>query len=365
MKKCIFHYPGPIQENPSSGSAVRPNRMLNALKSIGYEVEEVTGFSKERSEKIKAIKKNIKNGIKYDFVYSENTSMPTAMSDSDHFPRHPVMDEVFLRKCRKRGIPVGLFYRDAYWQFPLYKEAVKWYVPLVTIPVYKHELKFYRKCTDILFVPSDEFAKAIGYKGKYKELPPGGDLLSHELSDKAVKENIEIFYVGGIHGLYDITIPLKVISQKEGVHFTVCCSEGEWQANKVAQNIVGLSRNITVVHKTKQELEPYYQNADITMALFERNSYRDLAMPVKLFEYIGYGKPIIATTGTAAGRFVSYNDIGWSINYDSNELSYLLDGMLSDRSNIDEKKNNVQKVLKDNTWDARARTVVDVLTNQK
>ena len=66
MKRCIFHYPGPIQENPSSGSAVRPNRMLNAFKMSGYEVEEVTGFSKERAEKIKAVRKNIKNGVKYD-----------------------------------------------------------------------------------------------------------------------------------------------------------------------------------------------------------------------------------------------------------------------------------------------------------
>lgn len=364
MKKCIFHYPGPIKENPSSGSEVRPNRMLNAFKSLGYDVFEVTGYSKERSKKIKDVLANIKNGVGFDFVYSEDTSMPTALSDADHRPRHPIMDEIFLKKCRKAGIPVGLFYRDAYWQFPLYKESVKWYVPLITIPIYKHELKGYRKCTDILYVPSNEFAKAIGYKGRYQELPPGGDVIHVAENSKKSYEKINIFYVGGVNGLYDITIPVKVISEFSEYQCNICCSEKEWEANLELQQTVANSSNIRVVHKKKHELEPYYLDADIAMAFFERGPYRDLAMPVKLFEYIGYGKPIIATAGTAAGRYVQDNEIGWSISFNAEELKELLMLLANDREIIREKTNNTLSIIPNNTWTARAKAVADSLTDK-
>ena len=102
MKRCIFHYPGKVDSNPKVGSAVRPKMMLEAFKQIGYEVDEVTGSGKERKEKIKKIKKNIKNGTRYDFVYSESRNIPTLLSDDSHIPTHPLQDFSFLRYCKKK-----------------------------------------------------------------------------------------------------------------------------------------------------------------------------------------------------------------------------------------------------------------------
>ena len=364
MKRCIFHYPGPIQENPSSGSAVRPNRMLNAFKAIGYEVEDVTGYSKERAKKIKEVKEKIQSGIKYDFVYSENTTMPTALADSDHVPRHPVMDEIFLNNCRKERIPVGLFYRDAYWQFPLYKETVKWYVPLVTTPIYKHELKGYERCTDVLFVPSNEFAVAIGYKGRYQELPPGGDVVSVSEDTRRTDDRISIFYVGGVSGLNDLSLPVQIISEFNEYRLTICCPEADWETNETLKTIVTNSDNVTVIHKKKYELEAFYLQSDVAMAYFERSPYRDFAMPVKLFEYIGYGKPIITTKGTAAGRFIEDKGIGWAIDYDAEKLSILLRSLADDRKAIRRKTDNTRSISKDNTWEARAKAVINTLTGE-
>ena len=104
MKRCIFHHPAPIADSPNVGSKLRPNRMLQALRTIGYEVDEVTGYSEERKEKIEKIKKNIKDGIIYDFVYAENSNDPIALADADHIPRHPFMDIAFFRFCRKNQI---------------------------------------------------------------------------------------------------------------------------------------------------------------------------------------------------------------------------------------------------------------------
>ena len=73
----------------SAGSSVRPNQMLNAFKLCGYIVDDVTGYGSERKQKIREIKKNIKNGVKYDFVYSESINIPTVLSEENHIPIYP------------------------------------------------------------------------------------------------------------------------------------------------------------------------------------------------------------------------------------------------------------------------------------
>lgn len=364
MKKCIFHYPGPLHENPEVGSEVRPVKMLRAFKDIGYDVELISGYSNERKKLIGKVKRNMKKGVRYEFVYSESTTMPTALSDRDHLPRNIFLDEIFFRYCRRKGVPVGLFYRDAFWQFPFYKENVAHWIPFVTIPFYRHELGRYRTCVDTLFVPSDEFAAAIGYKGFYAELPSGGDPEA-ESTKTPQGDQIRLFYVGGVTGINDIEMVVDVIKDMEGVSFTICCPEGQWEACGNTRVIVESSSNIRVVHKRGEEVKEYLKKADIAMAYYERNPYRDLAMPVKLFEYIGCGKPIIATAGTAAGRYIEGSNIGWAIEYNSKEFDKLLKSMVKDRKLIREKTEKTADIIPDNTWTARAQKVGRTLEKQK
>ena len=75
-KRCIFHVPNHINPDGKSGSQVRPIKMLNAFINRGYEVDVIEGYGKERKEALKRIKKRIRQGIQYDFLYSESSTMP-------------------------------------------------------------------------------------------------------------------------------------------------------------------------------------------------------------------------------------------------------------------------------------------------
>ena len=123
MKKCIFHIPNSLEGN--YGSHVRPQKMMQAFKDIGYDVDVVMGYGKERKQSIKKIKKNIRAGMKYDFMYSESSTMPTLLTEKNHLPLYPLLDFSFFRFCKKNGIRIGLFYRDIYWKFQIYKESVR------------------------------------------------------------------------------------------------------------------------------------------------------------------------------------------------------------------------------------------------
>ncbi len=86
MKRIIFHLPFRPDINRASASQIRPFKMIEAFKASGYRVDIVMGCAKERKGLIERIKQNIKNGIVYDFLYSESSTMPTLLTESHRIP---------------------------------------------------------------------------------------------------------------------------------------------------------------------------------------------------------------------------------------------------------------------------------------
>ena len=115
MKRMIFHIPLKINRERSSASQIRPLKMIEAFKKVGFEVDLVEGYGKERKKQIKKIKKNILDGIEYQFLHCPCSTMPTLLTEKHHFPIYPILDFSFFSFCKKHGIRIGLFYRDIYW----------------------------------------------------------------------------------------------------------------------------------------------------------------------------------------------------------------------------------------------------------
>ena len=88
-------------------------------------------------------------------------------------------------------------------------------------------------------------------------------------------------------------------------------------------------------------------------------------MPVKLFEYMANLLPIISNKGNAAGDFVQENDIGWSLPYEKESLRGCLQKLASDYEEIAFKRVNIEKILPDNTWEARAGMAAQILQKKE
>ena len=107
--KIIFHPPLLLDPNAKSASGIRPLCMLEAFRQIGYEIDLVVGYAAERAQAIAEIERNVQSGVKYDFVYSESSTMPTILTDKHHLPLHPLLHRSFFRFCKTKHIPVGVF----------------------------------------------------------------------------------------------------------------------------------------------------------------------------------------------------------------------------------------------------------------
>lgn len=351
----IFHIPIQIDLNKHSASQIRPQKMIQAFIDIGYDVDLVMGFAKDRKEQIHNIKEKIKNGIKYDFLYSENSTMPTALTEKHHLPTSPFLDFSFLKYCHNNNIKIGLFYRDIYWKLDSYKKTVPLLKRKFAEFFYNYDLKEYQKFVDILYVPSLMMYEYMKYpfNNKVITLPPGLDIINR--TEKNDTKELSFIYIGGSSDHLNLELFLDVISSQINVNFNLCTREDEWK--KYKKNYNNILKNTTVYHKQGLELDEIYNNSDISIYFIKPNEFGYFALGLKLFEYMSHLKPIIAVKGTAIGNFVESNDIGWSIDYDKDKLSKLIDELKYNKAEIMLKKNNMKNILLQNTWEARASQV--------
>lgn len=365
MKRIIFHIPFKIDPNRSSGTNIRPLKMLQAFRSIGYHVDTIKGEGKERKASIRNIKSQIKQGVKYDLVYSESSTLPTLLTEKHHLPNYPFLDFGFFSYCKKQGIPITLFYRDIFWNFKGYSlSGIK---AMYTKFMYHYDLFKYRRILDILYLPSLKMQDHIpsSFNCKVENLPPGFE--QKQLNPiKALEAKLNLFYVGGFGSHYQMQELFEAVSQLDYINLTICTRKAEW-LSKQKNNYAKFAdlKNVQIVHKQSHELMELYEQADIAMLFVKPMDYWAFAVPIKLFEYIGNQKPIIATQDTYAGDFVEKNKIGWSIPYQSNELVKLLKELHENKEQINSKREHLAEAYINNTWEARARKVVEQVQKLK
>lgn len=352
----IFHCPFELDENAKSASGIRPIKMLKAFETLGCNVDIVSGSSYVRKRKINEIIENIKNGKKYDFLYSESSTMPTALTDSHHLPLKPLLDYNFFSFLKKSNIPISLFYRDIYWMFENYGQNLNFIKKQLALFFYKFDLNMYDKFIDKIYLPSLKMGDYIKIKNReiFDELPPGHSSVDSFVNQLSIGEKLNILYIGGIGPDYQMHALFNAVKDLKNIHLTICTRENDW--NKVKSEYSYDSPNIEIVHKSGKELIELYNKAHIAALFVKPQEYRDFAVPFKLFEYVGMNKPILCTNGTLVGDFVATNKIGWSLDYDVDQLKKLLnDFNVNDFNN---KLLTTSKFKKDQTWEQRANKVI-------
>jgi glycosyltransferase involved in cell wall biosynthesis len=359
MARIIFHVPYAIDYNHPSGSQIRPVKMLNAFIDCGYEVDMVIGYAKERKASIKKIKKSISQGVKYDFIYSESSTAPTALTETHHLPISPFLDFSFFRFCKKRDIKIALFYRDIHWAFDEYSANLSRIKSGVAKFFYRYDLRKYNKLLDVLYLPTIQMKDYIpvDITCDIKCLLPASD--SQEVINNKPSELLSFVYVGGLGDLYDLTMFAKAVSNLDTSNFNLCTRDKEWQNQKYKYK--DYLKNITIHHKSGKDLIPLFEDSTFGVLFLYPTKYSKFAIAVKLFEYMAFGKPVIATKGTAIGEFVNKNNIGWALDYKEESIQEFLTWIKDNPEDIEIKKKNISLIQKDHTWKSRAKQVINEL----
>ena len=367
----IFHAPFPLQPDRVAASMLRPLAMRRAFADLGYRVMNVTGYAAQRRRAMTRVRAALAAGARIEFVYSENATIPNALTEPRHLPVHPLLDAAFFRHCRRSGVPVGVFYRDVYWRFPRFREGINPVLEAGLQAAYRSELMAFERVGLHLFLPSQAMVRHVPHVDpvRMSALPPGAPDVAatrrdsdgwDDGGDEDGKE-LELLFVGVLQDNYRLDACLRAVSATPGTRVTLCVRQETWETSRDHYAPLLPAGRAQVVHRSGAELEPLYRRADLGVLFTEPNPYWDFAVPYKLYEYLAHELPVIAVRGTQTGRLVEEMGIGWVLSYDAGALGDLLRHLREAPEEIEAVRRRMREVLPDQTWQARARTVVQVL----
>lgn len=330
--------------------------MLAAFRSVGADVVLVDGFGRERVREMRRIARAVRAGERFDAVYGEFTTMPIMLSDAHHLPTHPWADFAFLRTLRSSGAGVGVFYRDVHWQFLPYRQQLPARKLWPALAAYRAEVAALPRVVDALFVPSTLMADHVpGWRGhpRIVPLPPGSATRDQPWTPG---NGLRLLYVGSVRPpVYDVEPMLRAVDSNEWVSVTVCCREDETSFMEAWST----HPRVHIVHEHGDGLIALYRHCDASCVAFAAHPYRDFMMPVKLFESIGMGRPILGADHDMAGKYVAQHEIGWAPPID--ELGQMIDHLARHPGEVRVARERVVAAQPRHTWEARCEFVLDTL----
>ena len=362
-RRMIFHHPLPLVPDSASASGIRPVQMRRAFEELGYEVWEVAGYTKERGRLASEVRYAIRCGVRFDFCYSESSTMPMTMTNPTHLPTRPFLDVGFFRSLRGSGIPVGQFLRDIYWVFPDYRESLSFLKLQAALAAYEWDMRTLRRHVDRVFLPSLKVGEYINLGNvPVSALEPGH---GHPEPLPGPGEGASLFYVGGIgsdYKLHELFASVKQSWEKNlDVRLIVCLRPEEWDAVKHEYEQWACPA-IEVVHAHGNGLREYFERTNIAAIVVDLDEYWKLGVPVKLYEYVGAGKPVMVTKGSLAGDMVERMDLGWTVDNSPEAVVELLERLANDPQEIQRVRARVLSQRDAHTWLERARQAAEELT---
>ena len=281
-------------------------------------------------------------------------------------PTYPILlkeDYLLLKKLHRKKIPTGYFYRDFYRKFPdLFPKRKGFYNSLKEIYLDYMQKKTDRalKNVDIVYFPSNEATSLFEYNDM-RMLPPAGE--NHIDYDKVL--NHTCIYVGGISKLYGFEILIEsfkiLYSRNNDFRLILICRKDEW--DNIDDEIKGYCW-LEVHHASGDELEQYYRKSSIALMPKIKNAYNDLAISVKLYEYMSYGLPVIATSNRATEAVICEGNIGVISKQNPIDFADAIECLANNTGEYYRIKKNVEtSLLNYNLWKHRVNTIVNDLLN--
>ncbi len=353
MDKILMHMPYPFPQELISGSRVRPYDMFKAFLELGYEVELVAGNVSARKKQILDL---IHHGNMDDiaFCYSEPSTLPV----------HPMWDYLLYCFLAKSRLPTGIFYRDAYWKLASWHSCKKVGARFPCLR-YRLDLLVFSRTASTIFFPSQTMADFFSLAPPKVPLPPGGQIMAREYYLRPVDEINTVVYVGGISQRYGLDILLQALdlaNRKVALSLDLVCRQDEFMQQRPTFAKYEGAEWLQVYHLAGKDLEQVYRRSTISVIPRLRDSYNDLAMPVKLFEYLSYGLPIVATNCTEMANFISRNKVGLIAEDNAPSLAGRILQLVEDKALYDQLRHNVRQTLENgNLWTDRARFVAEQL----
>jgi glycosyltransferase involved in cell wall biosynthesis len=280
------------------------------------------------------------------------------VESSSGFPA--LMDLAFLALARLVGVPVLTYIRDAQYLFPsdyrpsLKRRVARW--------LFRPAMRLLRAVSSRAAYPSAGLAEVLGQSGETAFLlPPGSPPTVEAARDVDARS---LLYVGSmkypVTG-YDILRDAVERLRGEGHVIDVICfcrptddPPGPWPSW------------MHVERGAWAEIVPRLPGVLATVQPRHRSTYSDLGIPIKIMEYLSYGRPIVATDCTETARIIEEADCGIVVRDTADSLAAGLRRLLdAPAQELDAWGENAWAAALRNGWGETAQRIVAALAEER
>ena len=267
-------------------------------------------------------------------------------------------DVGFLGLGKALGIPVLTYIRDAYQLFPEY------YPPdslrrRFGRAAFRPTMAALRAVSTRLAFPTRGLAAAVQGEAELPPvlLPPGSP--PPVMAPRAAGAR-QLLFVGDarlpVHGA-DRLVAAVELAREHGaaVELTVVARQGQDPPRPHPSWLHLLRAEGTGIH----DLLP---NVMATVIPRPRTPYNDVALAIKLFDYLSYGRPVLVTDCTEQARIIREADAGIVVG---DSVEAIADGVarlaVASSEQVEGWSAHAHEAARRQSWASRARQVVDVL----
>jgi len=282
-----------------------------------------------------------------------------------------LFDRILLDQLRRRGALLFPFIRDLYWRFRGTLKAKESKVRLAALKktareklhlYHERELKYYLESATALLFPDLLVADTIDFPHKYA-LPPAGD--ASRCLNPEIPQNRNVTFVGGISSKEaEIDILMEamaiVVKKRADAHCTIVGYGDE----EIVDRWKDKDYVTFLTNKTYKDIPRILSDTYATVIPSPRSTYNDFAMPLKLFDYMSCGRPIIATNCTAMAGFIEGNEIGITTDDNPESFAQGILELLDNRDLARKYGTNALSAVKDkHSWKHRAEELMIIMHN--
>jgi len=326
-----------------SGPTVRISNMRAALAAIA-DLDVISGYRARRSA---ALARYAGSGrLRHlDGIYVESSSALPSPADL-----------AFLGLARSLGIGVLTFVRDAYQLFPEYAATTT--KRRIAQRLFRPAMRGLMAVSSRVAFPSAGLAEALGAGRKTVLLPPGAPA---PVDIPRTADANQLLYVGALGsetlGGQLLLAAVSLLRTRGDEPELICVTRSGEEPSGPHPDWLHLERaSAAGIHA----LLPPVVACIIPR---RRSPYNDLAIPVKLMEYLSYGRPLVVTDCVEQARIVESSGAGLVVE---DSVEAMADGigrlLRAAPSYLDELSAAARAAAEANSWRVRAHRVVAMLS---
>lgn len=166
----------------------------------------------------------------------------------------------------------------------------------------------------------------------------------------AAKE-LRVNYIGSVRDKKSLIMLMEAAKGIEGLKIGI---HGMGDAYSALKKLEDQYENVEITgyYDYKRDTRRLFANTDIVYCAYntEVPNWRN-AYPIKLYESVEAGIPVLLCSGMAPEDFVKENDCGFVFEYNVKSLRDLLIHLVENREEVEEKKINIKKLKGKYTWE--------------